>query len=216
MPGKLLSSKTETALQQAINYIRRMEEQTTQSKTDDAFIDGDPTAPQFYIGLPDSPAGIPGMTGDGLGTGSGADNEPGSAYCHIYRVDGSGLLVPVPNFRRKVFNYSTHAVSQDFIAIARDAYGTWIALTGSSASLWGKLMSAANPWQDVNVQIYSGHPGVEGGTNGETETDEVRTGHMPGIALPADARVLLVEVVGYQSGILQILPLECGEAEIGT
>lgn len=78
--------------------------------------------------------------------------------------------------------------------------------------LWGKLRVDATEWQSVLVDVWTGLPGVVSGENEETATEESVQGQMPGMSLPADARVLLVPTSGFPSETpYQIQPLECPE-----
>lgn len=93
----------------------------------------------------------------------------------------------------------------------------WMSRPGGGSggsSKWGKLRVDATEWQSVLVDVWAGLPGVVGGENEETATVESVQGQMPGMSLPADARVLLIPTNGFPSETpYQIQPLECPEEE---
>ena len=83
----------------------------------------DHQAPEVYIAKVPT-AGIPARSGTTLG----------SAECEIYRVV-SGAVESVPSFTMVVFNLSASAISDGYVGVKRDKYGTWLADTGGSAQL---------------------------------------------------------------------------------
>lgn len=122
------------------------------AKLSELLLDTDPPAPETYIALVGE-SGIPAATGDpyrlsGTGTDSTLDNIegdiPGSAECDIYRIV-RGSLHPV-FLRKVVYNLSSSAVSQGWITVVRDKFGSWIAqVGGGSVELsHGRIIDACN------------------------------------------------------------------------
>lgn len=100
-------------------------------------------APEVYIAYPPS-GGIPPLeraadTGTSVpGTAAGDYDRPGSAECDIYRIikDANDIpeLLPVTDVSRTVYNLTTTRISQDWISIKRDKWGSWLADTGGSGT----------------------------------------------------------------------------------
>ncbi len=78
--------------------------------------------PEVYFAKPQTSAGIPAK--------SESDDEPGSADCDIYKLDGSDppALVAVSGFEKEVFNFSESPIGQDWITIGRTKFGRWTPL----------------------------------------------------------------------------------------
>jgi len=88
-------------------------------------INEDHQSPETYIAYPQTADGIPAMSG----------TTPGSALCDIYRViesNGVKVLNKLPGLSRLVYNTSTADISQQYITVQRDKFGTWLALVGGS------------------------------------------------------------------------------------
>lgn len=88
-------------------------------------INEDHQAPETYIAYPQTADGIPAMSG----------TTPGTAVCDIYRVidnAGTKILNKVSGTTHVVYNTSTAAISQEYITVQRDKFGTWLALVGGS------------------------------------------------------------------------------------
>lgn len=105
---------------------------------------------QCYIALVPA-AGIPALTyGQGpLGTGTGSgtiagtgtfeQDVPGSALCDLWQIvpdDDSNFyqLVPITTQKERVFNLTTSKITQQWVTIVRDKFGSWIAQVSGSGS----------------------------------------------------------------------------------
>jgi hypothetical protein len=98
-------------------------------------------APEVYIALPPE-GGIPALTefGTGTGTGSEAEDTPGSAVCSIWKINSNGvfqemigLTKTVYNLSREVIPQTINGVDQNWIKIVRTKPGKWIAPTDSNS-----------------------------------------------------------------------------------
>lgn len=103
----------------------------------------DQQAPEFYIAKPASSTGIAPMSR--VGTGSFAPptdgDVPGEGLCDIYKLAG-GELVQV-GVQRTVHNISEEQVTEDWIFVQRDKFGTWWAINEISEGTWGGIAQSA-------------------------------------------------------------------------
>lgn len=91
-------------------------------------------ASQLYVArTPED--GIPGVITNDIGTAS--DDEPGEATCEIYQVmryQNPIVLAATAANDRLVYNISTEAIPGDsWIIVAKDAFGTWVAISGGGS-----------------------------------------------------------------------------------
>lgn len=98
--------------------------------TENSF-DQDFPSPDVYIAKPQSGGGIPALT-PGAGTGTDAGDMPGSALCDIYQLTETGLVFT--GWAELVYNLSDSAISQRWITIKRDKFGSWLAEVSSAGS----------------------------------------------------------------------------------
>lgn len=79
-------------------------------------------SPDVYVAKPQDVGGIPARV----------DDVPGTALCDIYRLSLNGtdeMELEQTGYAVPVYNLSTTAVSQEYIQVHRDKYGTWLAIT---------------------------------------------------------------------------------------
>lgn len=80
--------------------------------------------PECYVARPQTAGGIAARSG----------TTPGQAECDIFRihdVSGTPTLQEITGFDKTVYNISADAIDQDYIPVARDKYGKWIAMVGA-------------------------------------------------------------------------------------
>lgn len=124
MPGVVLTSEQVKLLQEVLDAVRGLPVNRPILPFDDDRI---PQSPDIYIALPQESSGIPALTSIGLDPQAG--DVPGSAKCDIYKIF-DGELIEVPGLDKTVHNVSGSTISQDWIKVARDKFGKWLALTG--------------------------------------------------------------------------------------
>jgi hypothetical protein len=90
--------------------------------------------PEVYVAYPQESDGIPALV---AGTGGDPD-VPGSAKCDIYRIlggpQGSPTLVKVGNLFQTVYNLTKSILTQDWLTVTRDKFGSWLAQVGGSGT----------------------------------------------------------------------------------
>jgi len=86
----------------------------------------DPQAPETYIALPPL-QGISALSRVGTADIPQEGDTPGSADCEIYKIKSDGTLEKVSTFTQKVYNLSATGIDQEWVQIARDKFGFWIA-----------------------------------------------------------------------------------------
>lgn len=97
-------------------------------------------APQLYIARTPTD-GIPSNSSNDVGSPS--DDEPGSAECEIYQVlryNNPVTVSPTAANDKTVYNIGNDSIPGDtWIIVARDAFGSWIAIVGGSFAGRGKV-----------------------------------------------------------------------------
>jgi len=116
----------------------------------------DSQAPQLFIARTPS-GGIPALDANVSGTAS--DDEPGSAECEIYQVlryNNPTTISATAANNKIVYNLSTTAIPGDsWVIVARDGFGTWIALvSGGGTAFVGRGKISAR----LGDGIYSVQP----------------------------------------------------------
>ena len=93
-----------------------------------------------YIAIPTLSDGIPPLVRTGTATGTFPEfntDTPGYANCDIYQIvdigDGSPIIIPL-EFSVVVYNLSQSTISQDWITVNRDRFGTWLAIVGGGGT----------------------------------------------------------------------------------
>lgn len=119
-------------LQRVIDRERRQTINVPTRQSADRWDAGeDHQAPEVYVALPQTSAGIP-ASEETYATG----DEPGAADCDIYQVlleSGVPRLRPVTGLSKKVHNVGA-AIEQVWIPVARDKFGSWLAMVGSGSA----------------------------------------------------------------------------------
>ncbi len=74
---------------------------------------------------------LPALTqasGTGTGTGTPGPDKPGTITAEIHRIDKTGHMVQAFPKTRVVYNMTSAAIEQDWVLIAKDKFGKWIAV----------------------------------------------------------------------------------------
>ena len=105
----------------------------------------DHQAPETYIAYPQEEGGIPALTPN-LGTAEDDYDEPGVATCDIYKivdVGGTPELQPLSGLEREVYNLSENVVSQEWLTVTRDKFGSWLPfMPGGVRMIHGTVLGA--------------------------------------------------------------------------
>lgn len=142
--------------------------------------------PEVYIAKT-PPEGIPALVeGPDTGTELGEGDEPGFADCDIYRIitfSGNPELVPVSGLSKRVYNLTPDSPDESttgtadvisgavagniWIPVARDKFGSWMALTGAGGGSVGAgfdyvLANASGTSVSGTVQTWNGSAWVDG------------------------------------------------------
>lgn len=128
----------------------------------------DHQAPETYIAWPPE-IGINGLVRDVADdTGTGVHDEPGFAFCVIYKIV-EGELVAVSGFDKAVWNLAEGTIEQDWVVVTRTKYGKWVAVqAGAPTVRRGKLDEALFPDGTAQVSVWQFIPDLTGtGTPGE-------------------------------------------------
>lgn len=132
-------------------------------------------SPECYLAYPQSAAGIPGLSSGSTGT---SDDIPGSAECDIFQVVDGEIIDA--GFSLTVYNLSIANLTQDWIQIQRDKFGTWWAIPTAAVA---NQIVLAEPTIDTATGTSNAGVAFVGETvyfdtipGGETVTGYVRRG----------------------------------------
>lgn len=137
-PLLFLNPDDKNALQQMLTWFKQRRSNLQSRSPQDLLGKSSDT----YIAIPTTSLGIPALTRPGTATGTGtfdaADNmdTPGYANCDVYQIvdlgDGSPTIVPL-EFDVVVYNLTQSVISQDWVTVTRDRFGSWLAVVGSAS-----------------------------------------------------------------------------------
>ena len=107
-----LHALTEADRQKLRRFIHQCEREVRNPENESQEFTVDP-APDCYIAKTPG-AGIPARSG----------TTPGSAGCDIYKLSGTTLTSA--GFSKTIKNLGTTAVTEEYIRVSKDKFGTWI------------------------------------------------------------------------------------------